>query len=214
MTSRCYRPTLILEGPGDKAAVPALIRAICYDHEIFDLHPAARAIIGQNIPKLERPGELERFVSYAMGHDCDSAFVVLDTDARCAREVVGPWVDRLNAMQFKRRVGVAFFSGEFESLFLHCLDQIALKFPDYGWQLGDWEAGQAHEGVVGAKAALSRRMKRGRSYKEVRDQVKFVEALDFNRLRGASRSFRHFEAMLLWAVGKSDAAVYPLVGRE
>ena len=38
-------------------------------------------------------------------------------------------------MHMNKRVGVAFFNGEFECLFLHCLDRIAERFPDYGWQL-------------------------------------------------------------------------------
>jgi len=199
----------ILEGPGDRAAVPALVRAVCYDHGIYDIDTASKPIIKQNIPKLGRLGELERFVGYAAGGDCDSALVVLDTDGICPCEVVVAWARRIKSMDVAKRVGIAFFDGEFECLFLHCLDCIAAMFPDYGWQMEGWEVGEAHEGVVGAKGALSRRMKRGRSYKEVRDQIRFVQAVNFERLRIVSRCFRHFEDTLLWLTNESETSVYP-----
>ena len=53
------------------------------------------------------------------------------------------------------------------------------------------------EEVRGCKEILRRAMGE-RSYKETRDQVRFVTALDFDLLRAESRSFQRFERMLFW----------------
>ena len=210
MAGPCRRPTLIIEGPGDGAAIPKLMRKICEERAIFELWPEKNPIMRQNIPKLSRMGDLEKYVEYGLRRDGDGVLVVLDTDEHCPKVVADLWVPRIRAMaQREKRVALAFFKSEFESMFLCCLDHVVEQYPDYGWDLNGWEPERDHERVVGAKGALSRRMRKGRAYKETRDQVGFVSALDFARLRDISRSFRHFESTLLWLVGDHEEDLLP-----
>ena len=67
-------PVLILEGEGDREAVPYLIREITR----YTVSPAGKPIIGVNVPKLSRNGELEKYATYAlMRSDGDSVFSAL-----------------------------------------------------------------------------------------------------------------------------------------
>ncbi len=210
MAVRCQRPTLIIEGPGDSASLPPLIRRVCEDNNIYDMWPLRNPIMRQNIPKLSRIGGIEQYIGYGLIREGDGVLVVLDTDGDCPKRVVDMWLPRIRKMfPLTKRVGVTFFKSEFESLFLYCLDTIAERYPEYGWNLDGWEPEQDYERVVGAKGSLSRRMRRGRAYKETRDQGRFVSALDLPRLRRVSGSFRHFESTLLWLVGDHDEVLRP-----
>lgn len=208
----CRKPVLILEGRGDKIAVPELVRNLAYAHKVFDLAIVPHPIMRQNIPKLRKSGQLERFVQYGLMRDGDSLLVLLDCDELCARDEVLAFTERVRQLHITKKAGFAFFTSEYESFFISCLDLIAERYPDYGWNLDDWNIEGDHEQIVGAKEYISDRMKTGRSYKPTRDQVKFTSALDFNRLRKKSRSFRHLESTLLWLSGRTDddGLVYPL----
>ncbi len=209
----CRAPALILEGEGDKEAVPLLIRRLLVEHEIADFHVQPNPIIRQTISGLRAPGQLERFLTYSVDRDGDSVLVLLDCDDDCPKEVVETYIPRVQKMYRGKNVGFAFFRSEYESLFICCLDIIAERYPDFGWNLDGWTLRQDHEAIRGAKQYLSRHMKSGRAYKEVRDQARFTSALDFERLRTHSRSFRHFESTLLWlrAAEQTERATYPLI---
>ena len=212
MISACRNPFLILEGVGDKLAVPALIRNLAHEHEIFNLSIVPDPIRRQNIPKLRSTGELEKFITYGLMKDGDSLLILLDCDDLCAKDEVHAFTERVRKQIPAKKVGFAFFKSEYESLFVSCLDLIAERYPEYGWNLSDWNIDDEHEEIVGAKGYISRRMKANKSYKPTRDQVKFTSALDFNRLREKSRSFRHLESTLLWLTGQTDddSLIYPL----
>ena len=62
MIVACERPVLIIEGPGDKAAIPLLIRKVLEDRNIFSLNPAPRPKQNVQLKKLRRQGELERYL--------------------------------------------------------------------------------------------------------------------------------------------------------
>ena len=212
MISDCRNPFLILEGLGDKRAVPELVRKLAYAHEIFDLSIIPHPIMRQNIPKLRTVDELEKFITYGLMKDGDSLLILLDCDDSCAKDEVHVFTERVRKQNLTKKVGFAFFNSEYESFFVSCLDLIAERYPEYEWNLGDWNIDDDHEEIVGAKGYISDRMKTNKSYKPIRDQAKFTSALDFDRLREKSRSFRHLESTLLWLTGQTDdnSLVYPL----
>lgn len=200
------RPVLILEGEGDRAAVPYLIREFSQSKIL----PVSNPIIKQNVPRLSREAELEKFTRYAMERDdADSVLILLDADDDCAKEIVENWRPRIQALNPTKKIGIGLFAREFEAYFLACLDSIANKYGSYGWSLEGWNAVANHELIRGAKERLSRHMRSGKSYKETLDQPKFVSAIDFVRLRERCRSFRHFESLLDWLLEGDKADVYP-----
>ena len=208
---KCTRPGLILEGAGDKQSVPNFIRQLLVTHEVFDIYIQPDPILKQNIPRLRSAGQLERFIKYGASREGDSILLLLDSDAHCPNEIVVDFSMRIEKLPIEKKIGIGFFKCEFEVYFLYCLDLIAERYPEYGWNLGDWNPDSDFETIINAKGFLSKRMKKGRSYKATRDQAKFASVIQFDRLRAGSRSFRHFESLLLWLVGKgrNDGNIYP-----
>lgn len=204
--------TLLLEGPGDIEAVGLLTRKLLEHHRIFNFCLDPNPITKVTIKRLDSPGELERFLNYIEGRGVNSALFLVDTDSLCAKQSVAELSRRAELAYGHKRVGFSFFVSEYETFFIHCLDVVAARYPDYGWNLDGWSVDNANEHIVGAKGYLSRRMKTGKAYKETRDQVKFTSCLDFERLRMVSRSFRHFESTLLWAADPGAGRVYPNSG--
>lgn len=213
MITACRRPVLIVEGPGDVAAVPRLLRSIAYDHEVYDFNCCPNPITGQNLPKLSVNGVIEKFTGYALSRDDgDSVLICVDTDGQCPKTAAEDFVRRLNSTYITKKVGVCFFHCEFESLFITCLDAIATAHGECGWHMDGWTEDVQSETIKGAKGYLTRCMKKGRAYKEIRDQVRFTAALDSNRLRQRSRAFRHLEKTWRWLAGldgTGDARIAP-----
>jgi len=87
MIFNCKKPVLIVEGAGDKRAVPRLIRETLHQHSIFDLNPAPRPKSNVEIKKLMRAGELERYVEFAARDDADSILFALDCEDVCPVDV-------------------------------------------------------------------------------------------------------------------------------
>jgi len=171
MILECRNPAIIIEGQGDKDALPHLIRNLLNYHEIYDFTILPHPITKQNIPKLRRPGDLEKFLKYGLSKDGDSILVILDCDKLCAKDEVSQFTQRAMVLDGNKKIGFSFFNSEYESLFIACLDEIAEKYPEYGWNLDDWDILQDHEGIVGAKGYLTRHMKYGRAYKETREDL-------------------------------------------
>jgi hypothetical protein len=198
MPYQAKRPVLILEGAGDREAVPLLIRRICHENAIYDFNPAPHPKLGVEVPSLERVGELERYLRYADISDGDSILLAIDIDDHCPAETVHAFADRARALNLQKRLGIAFFNSEYESLFLNNIQRIADARPEYGWDLTEVDPNQDFEEVRGAKEKVSRLMQKAKAYKETRDQVKFTNDIDLLTLRETSRSFQHLENTILW----------------
>jgi hypothetical protein len=208
MISECKRPTLIVEGAGDTRAIPRLIRETLHSHLIYDINPVPRAIHNVEIRRLIRSGELERYIEYAVRNVGDSVLLILDCEDFCPLEICQHFCFRIAALCPRKKVGIVLFQSEFETLFLHCIDEIAAHFPDYGW-ISQRFLHRDIETIRDAKGTLSRMMRNDRAYKETRDQEKFITALNFDKLRGNSRPFRHFESTLLW-LSRGTELIYPV----
>jgi len=207
-----YQPVLLVEGDGDREAVPLLVRRLFSEIGRPECSPAPRPIRCGDLPKLLRTGALEKFVTYACTRpDGDSVLLVVDCDDDCPPEVVGKLSQRAEpiARKFRKRIGIALMHREFETLFLYALPDLAEKFRDLPWELEGWEAGRDWTQVRGAKEELRRQMG-GRVYKETRHQVRFASALDLTAVGARCRSLAHLASTLRWLTedGKSEA-VYP-----
>jgi hypothetical protein len=207
MIWECKRPTLIVEGAGDTKAVPRLIRETLYLNSIYDNNPIPTSISNVEIRRLMRAGELERYIEYAVRNVGDSVLLILDCEDFCPLEVCRNFCSRIEARRPEKKVGIALFRSEFETLFLHCIDEIAAHFTEYGW-ISERLLSRDLESIRDAKGTLSRMMRNDRAYKETRDQEKFITALNFDKLRRDSRSFQHFESTLLW-LSRGMELIYP-----
>ena len=129
MIVACERPVLIIEGPGDKAAVPLLIRNVLEGHDIYSLNPAPHPKQNVQLKELRREGELERFLRYAAMEDADSILVAVDCNDECPKDAAVEFCKRAQALNIDRKIGFVLFRAEFETLFLFCMKQIAEQYP-------------------------------------------------------------------------------------
>ncbi len=206
------KPVLLVEGDGDARAVPFLVRKIAEASGLYDLIPCPSPIKCGEIPKLRKDGQLERFVQYACNRkDGDSVILVVDCDDDCPVATSVEFAARVGliAQNTTKKVGLAFIQKEFETLFLYSLLELSASYPEHGWQLKEEDAEKDWTTLRGAKGELNRRMK-NYSYKETRDQVKFVSAVDINKLVSTCRPALHLQRLISWMYSDvDDSFVYP-----
>jgi hypothetical protein len=208
------KPVILVEGDGDMKAVPFLIRKLAEASGFYDLIPCPNPIKCGEIPKLRKEGQLERFVQYAcIRSESDSVILVVDCDDDCPVTTSGEFAARANliAQRFRKKVGIAFIQKEFETLFLYSLRELSVSYPEHGWLLKESDASTDWATVRGAKSELNRRMK-NYTYKETRDQVKFVSAIDIENVASTCRSAMHLQRLINWMYSDDDGRwVYPVV---
>jgi hypothetical protein len=213
-SSLARKPVILVEGDGDLKSVPFLIRRLAEASGLYDLIPCPNPIKCGEIPKLRKEGQLERFVQYACSRsEGDSVILVVDCDDDCPVTTSGEFAARakLIAQNFKKKVGIAFIQKEFETLFLYSLRELSVRYPEHGWLLKDSDTATDWTAVRGAKGELNRRMK-SYTYKETRDQVKFVSAIDIEIIVSRCRSAMHLQRLINWMYSADDGLwVYPVV---
>ena len=183
----------IVEGEGDLAAVPELIRRVAHDAGKFDttvLPPHKRG----DLPKVLQ--RLENDLQVAQMEGCPILWV-LDYDCPTCTDVhrdLASFRDRVAKAKPTQRVEVAFMVKEFESLFLADHETTRAVFPDIPPDC-EWPADP--ESIRGAKEWISKARPKGLAYKETMHQAKLAAQVDLPRLRQRSPSFRRFEAAVL-----------------
>jgi Domain of unknown function (DUF4276) len=189
----------IVEGEGDKQAVPALIHKILQAKGLTDVR-VAKPHAFKAFPENKNPtaflNHLKQATTYA---EQDNAHILwtFDCDDDCPIECVRhfnniietekPFIPQNIQLKF------AFFVREFESLFLSEANaareilSISTKrdFPENA------------EKIRNTKGELSKLLPNGKAYKESRDQLAITKKLNLDILRQNSRCFRHFEKTLL-----------------
>lgn len=192
-----HRIVLLVEGDGDKLAVPVLLRRILAEQEVFNVEIASPAKVGDH-RKLLRLAELEKHIRYADLKDGSAILVMLDCDDGCAASLAQEFHSRVAAMQpaIGKRFEVALLVREYETMFLWSLAALMERFSDYGWRAGALEHDRNWDLLRDAKGTLRGMFRSGRGYKELLDQPRLSSAIDFRRLREHCSSFRHLEKCL------------------
>lgn len=178
----------IVEGPGDLAAVPLLLRRLLHEkHQRYDVEIARPYRYG-DVQKVSK--NLDRFLLVAAKENAPILWT-FDCDDGCALDWVKEFEKRIpKGLQVPVRF--AFFVREYECIFLaekHCLAQIGIR--------SNADIPEDPETVRGAKGAISRLMPPGTAYKETVHQERLTAHLDLDVAREKSRSVRHLESALL-----------------
>lgn len=163
----------IVEGPGDVAAVPVLLRRILHersDHYNFDvLRPKMAKGKGGIVRRL---GD---FLGYATDTDeCAAILVLVDADDDCPMELGAELAKCARSINVRVPTAVVCAKREYENWFL----------------ASDQEFDGDAEEYNGAKQWLNRRFPTGLIYKETQYQVRFSATMDIEAAFDASRSFR------------------------
>jgi len=175
----------IVEGHGEKDAVPLLLRRILSLYEIWNWSVARPIQVG-NLNKLKM--KLPSFIKYALKYkDCAGILILLDLDDGCPAIENKNLSERINNLYLHCPVSVVFAHREYEAWFLASIETIVRdnnKFPQNLIYTKDVESKR------GVKEWLSSQLPSGYSYKPTVDQASFTNLIDIRIAQQRSRSFR------------------------
>jgi len=183
----------VVEGHGDVAAVPALLRRLgktLMEGRSSTEWPVVSKPIRQPRNRLVRSDGLERAVELALRFKPDAVIVIIDSDDDCPAEL-GPELE-----QVARRAAGG----------VPC--RVVLAHREYeAWLLGAAESLRGRAGIRAdapahpepdaprdAKGEIEDRMPGGYSYHETLDQVRMTSLFDMGATHRRCRSFRHLVA--------------------
>ena len=173
----------IVEGRGDVAAVPVLIRRIaaeCYPELAIDMPRPIRADRNQVV----QPNELEQEVKLAAQKISGQGaiFIILDSDEDCPAELGPILLHRALQVCPNLPIAVVLAKHEFEAWFLAAAESLRGR---RGLR-NDLNSPDNPEAIRGAKEWLRQRMQSGRTYRETRDQPAFTALFDLEQARNAN----------------------------
>jgi hypothetical protein len=165
---------IVVEGEGDKVAVPILVRRLLWRHGIqsVDIPKPWRLYKG----KMKKPEELRNAVEYMARKTApDGALLVLlDADADCPAKLGVQLLETVSQARQDRRVSVVVANREFEAWFLAAAASLA-------GQRGlppDLAAPEDPEAIADCKGWLGKSMPHG--YHETLDQPAFSSLIDLD----------------------------------
>jgi hypothetical protein len=175
---------LVVEGDGDKAAAPLLLRQVLYKYGRYDID-VGQPVKAGNCSKLEK--EFEKFLRHAQGKPrCGAILVLLDSDDGCPKELAANLVAQCNKTSVGKSVAIVCATREYEAWFLASLETIkgSAEISESASFNGDVEM------LRGVKEWLGKQMPSGRAYKETLHQASLTQRIDLELAHANSRSFR------------------------
>ncbi len=192
----------IVEGKGEIAAVPILLRRLQEEHQHWDFQIAKpKRASGEG--DLTKPGGLEWFLRHALREpDCVAILVLLDANEGCPKEMAFELADRARSLNLSCPVAIVIAKCEYEAWFLASLESLRdrLELPE------DTPFEVDAEAIRDAKGWLSKRMPAGRAYKPTQDQAPMTELMEFSLVRSRSRSFCRLEHAFEELIGAVESA--------
>lgn len=172
----------IVEGDGEVAAVPVLIRRIAWD-----LYPETVIIVERPIRaprnQVVKSGELERRIELAaqkIGGQ-GAILIILDSDDDCPAELGPALLDRALQTRSDLPIAVVLAKYEFEAWFLAA----AISLRGKRGLKEDLDPPNNPEAIRDAKGWLSKRMGNSKTYSETRDQPALADSFDIEQARQA-----------------------------
>jgi len=176
----------IVEGHGEKEAVPLLLRRILTFQEVWHW-TVARPIQVGNLNKLKM--KLPSFIKYALKYkDCAGILILLDLDDECPAVENKNLSKQINNLYLNCPAPVVFAHREYEAWFLASIEAIARDKNNIFPQTLVYE--KDVESKRGVKEWLSSQLPPGFSYKPTIDQARFTNLIDIHVAQQKSRSFR------------------------
>jgi hypothetical protein len=176
----------IVEGAGDVAAVPVLLRRLRDEAALYQVD--VNRPIRRKRHELVQDAAVRRAVQLAMLQpNCDSILILFDSDDDCPKELA-PMIQAW-AQSESRDIpcAVVMACREYEAWFLASIESLR-------GQRGIRNDAESHpqpEHPRGAKEQIESRMDRGRSYYETADQPALTALFDMVPAYRKCRSFRH-----------------------
>lgn len=180
----------VVEGHGDRSAVPVLLRMVLEYFGRYDI-PVKEPKTAKGKQNLLK--DYEKYVGYAaIEPGCVGILVLLDADDQCPVEEVYKLTERTQALNLQQSVTIVYANREYETWILASMD--SEQGGEIRTRLGI-DGSESYQGDVDsirAKEWLKRKMPRGQSYRETKHQVALTAFIDIEHTRCRSRSFRRF----------------------
>jgi Domain of unknown function (DUF4276) len=205
-----FQIACVVEGDGDAAAVPILLRRIC-----GELFPATYLDVARppiRVPRyqLVKPDELERVVRLAAMR-CSgrgATFVLFDSDDDCPAEL-GPRLAKLaEAASPNVPVAVVLCKREYEAWFLAA----AASLSGRRGLAANLAPPADPELIRNAKGWLSDQMSKGRKYRAILDQPALTGVFDLSQARSADsfdKCYREVQRLLTILHSRQGGASTP-----
>ena len=180
----------VVEGQGDRSAVPVLLRRVLQHFDRYDIQvkEPKTAKGKQNLLK-----DYEKYVRYAaIEPGCVGILVLLDADDQCPVKEVYKLTERTQALNLQQSVTIVYANREYETWILASLDSCQGTEIKTRLKLGESALYERSVEDAHAKSWLNRMMPRGESYKETKHQAALTKFIDIEHTRRRSRSFRRF----------------------
>ena len=204
----------IVEGDGEEAAFPPLLRRLLYEQGRYDF-AVSSPYNARGRTKLTRPGGIEAYLGYA-ATDSDTAgiIVLLDLeDDSCAAVLARELAARARSVGLNLPVAIVVVVRAYEAWFLASIETIrGRRVKGLRFLPGGVEPPPEPEAVRSPKGWLKGRLVAGRFYKETLDMAPLTALLDCALVRRRCRSFRrldHAIEQLIAAVDGQVVAVTP-----
>jgi hypothetical protein len=173
----------IVEGHGDVAAVPLLLRRLF--HEYLG-HPDVVVLPAIRVPKtrLLKPGELERAVELAarQTQDGDAVIILIDADDDCPAELAPQLLSRATKARADRNIRVILANKEYEAWFIAAAESIA----GHRGLRSDLTPPTTPESIRDAKGWLTQVSHANTAYRETLDQPALTQLFDLQQARTCS----------------------------
>lgn len=179
----------IVEGHGEVAAVPGLLRRLLQERlQRYDIHRLrARRVNG----KYDLLKNLEDYLEEVFNQGCAAILVLVDADEECPLEESARLVGRAAALNLNVPVAIVYANSEYETWFICSLSEDESE--GIRARLGipaSVIAPENAESIRGAKEWLINNMPGDMKYQETEDQENLTHHIDLNLTHGRSRSFR------------------------
>jgi len=182
---------LIVEGHGEEAAAPVLIRHIA---QSAGLYASIKVVVRRHSKsQLLQASELEKAIealTRQIGRS-QPVLVLMDADDDCPKELSANLNIRCRTSHSDVRVSIVIAKREYEAWFLASAKSLAGK----NGLVEPLDPPEDPESVRGAKEWLTSNMSAGQAYSPTRHQATYSAALGLAEAREA-RSFRKFEKEL------------------
>ena len=172
----------IVEGQGDVAAVPVLIRRIAaerYPEMVIDIHQPIRV----NRNQIVLPDKLEQEVKLVVQkiNGQGAIFIILDSDDDCPAQLGPALLYRASQVRDNLPITVVLAKREFEAWFLASAESLRGK---RGLK-SDLQSPNNPEAIRDAKGWLNGHIEGNRRYRETRDQPALAAQFDITQARQA-----------------------------
>ena len=198
------RLIVLVEGPGDVAAVPVLLRMVLQQANLFDWQPGdPMKVNGLTALRKRLPSFAEALRIKMNDNKCHGVLVLLDLEDGCPRAEAATLAAEFATYGLPYPISIVFAHREYEEWLVASLPTIA---PCTSLLKDDLVRDYAIENKRGVKEWLTSKMPHGSIYKETTHQEEFTRNLDIT-LAQQCRSFQR----LLHAVAELTNPPLPLV---